>query len=92
MLPPDLALLMAGGVAEVSVHRPLRVGVLSTGNELFEAGQNAGAAGIYDANRPMLLDLVRQWGHRPIDLGICRAVARGPSGACADRRASAERC
>ena len=72
LLPPDLALLMAGGVAEVSVHRPLRVGVLSTGNELFETGQNASAAGIYDANRPMLLDLVRQWGHTPVDLGICR--------------------
>ncbi len=34
--PPDLALLAALGIAEVNVFRPLRVGVLSTGDEIVD--------------------------------------------------------
>ena len=68
--PPDLALLSALGVAEVTVHRPLRVGVLSTGDEIVaSAHQPALPHQIYDANRPMLLSLIAQWGHEAVDLG-----------------------
>ncbi|MDR6263687.1 gephyrin-like molybdotransferase Glp [Roseobacter sp. N2S] len=68
--PQDLALLASVGVAEVSVHQKLRVAVFSTGDEVVDI--NAGSAGpsqIYDANRPMLLDLIRTWGFEAIDLG-----------------------
>ncbi|MEO0389504.1 MAG: molybdopterin-binding protein [Pseudomonadota bacterium] len=64
-----LALCAAAGVSTVHTRAPLRVGVLSTGSELVPAGQPAGAGQIYDANRPMLLDLVGAMGHRPVDLG-----------------------
>ncbi|MEX5727176.1 molybdopterin molybdotransferase [Rhodovulum iodosum] len=68
--PPDLALLTALGVAEVEVHRRLRVGVLSTGDELVSGGASpTGPHQIYDANRPMLLSLAERWGYRPVDLG-----------------------
>lgn len=67
--PVDLALLSATGVAEVSVRRRLRVGVLSTGDEIVEAGAEDDAARTYDANRPMLLAMVRRWGHAALDLG-----------------------
>ncbi|NNE51966.1 MAG: molybdopterin molybdenumtransferase MoeA [Sulfitobacter sp.] len=67
--PADLALLAATGVAEVQVRRALRVGVLSTGDELTEVGEEAAAGQIFDANRPMLLGLARQLGHVPVDLG-----------------------
>lgn len=67
--PADLALMTATGVAEVAVHVPLRVGILSTGDELAEPGAAARADQIYDANRPMLQGLVQQLGHDPIDLG-----------------------
>ncbi len=67
---PQLALLAATGADEVSVRRPLKVGVLSTGNELVEAGQGAEAGQIYDANRPMLLNLIQRFGHAPVDLGL----------------------
>lgn len=65
----DLALLAATGVAHVAVRMPLRVGVLSTGDELVEAGNKAADGQIYDANRPMLLALLTQLGHDAIDLG-----------------------
>jgi molybdopterin molybdotransferase len=66
---PDLALLAATGLSEVAVQKPLRVGVISTGNELVEAGEAAEAGQIYDANRPMLLALAGQFGHLAVDLG-----------------------
>ena len=67
---PDLALLSALGVAGVSVHRPLRVGVLSTGDEIVPAPDSPAAPHqIYDANRPMLLSLAEGWHYQPVDLG-----------------------
>jgi molybdopterin molybdotransferase len=69
--PPDLALLSAIGTARVSAFRPLRMGVLSTGDEIVpDAGDTMLEAGrIYDANRPMLLAMARRWDHVPVDLG-----------------------
>jgi len=67
--PGDIALLSAVGCKEVSVFRRLRVGVLSTGDELVEPGGLAPADKTYDANRPMLLSLVEKWGYHPVDLG-----------------------
>lgn len=69
LTPADLALASAAGVAELVVYQPLAVGVLSTGDELVEAGEMAGPGQIFDANRPMLLALIRDLGHRPVDLG-----------------------
>jgi molybdopterin molybdotransferase len=67
--PPDLALLAATGSGEVEVFQRLKVGVLSTGDELRQAGTAARADQIYDANRPMLLSLLHRWGFEAVDLG-----------------------
>ncbi|MEP4036878.1 gephyrin-like molybdotransferase Glp [Pseudophaeobacter sp.] len=67
--PADLALAAAAGIDAFEVYLPLRVGVLSTGDELCEVGEMAAPGQIYDANRPMLLALLRQMGFVPVDLG-----------------------
>jgi molybdopterin molybdotransferase len=69
--PPDLALLSAVGATRVSVHRRLRMGVLSTGDEIATdtGGPLLDAARIYDANRPMLLAMAERWDYLPVDLG-----------------------
>lgn len=69
LTPADLALLSAVGCAQVPVRKRLRVAVLSTGDELLEAGQDPGPGQIFDANRPMLLSLATRWGFEPVDLG-----------------------
>ncbi|MBL1434994.1 MAG: molybdopterin molybdenumtransferase MoeA [Rhodobacteraceae bacterium] len=68
--PQELGLLVALGVAEVKVYVRLRVGVLSTGDELRQPFEPATAHQIYDANRPMLLALLHDWGFEAVDLGV----------------------
>lgn len=70
--PADLALIAAVGVGDIQVYLPLKVAVISTGDELVEAGQPAGQGQIYDANRPMLAGLVRSFGFDVVDIGKIR--------------------
>ena len=64
-----LALAAAVGAARVRAFAPLRVGVLSTGDELADPAPGAPPHRTFDANRPMLLSLAARWGHAPVDLG-----------------------
>ena len=69
--PPDLALLKSVGVNTVSVYKKLKVGVLSTGNEIVSSfNKNISEFQIYDSNKLMLMTLVSNWGFEAIDLGI----------------------
>lgn len=88
LAPQDLALAAAVGLGEVAVRRRLRVAVLSTGDEIRVAGENAAAHQTFDANRPMLLEVVRRWDMQAVDLG--RAPDRAEAVAAAlDRGADA---
>ncbi len=69
MRAQDVALLAALGVASVSVSTRLRVGVLSTGDELIAPQADAPVDRTFDANRPMLLSLAARWGYAAVDLG-----------------------
>jgi molybdopterin molybdotransferase len=67
--PADIGTMAAAGVATVTVHKPLRVGILSTGDELRDPGTKADDGQIFDANRPMLCAVASGWGYKVIDLG-----------------------
>lgn len=64
-----IGLLAGNGHASIQVRRRPRIAVLSTGDELVDAGR--GSASIHDANRPMLLALCEGLGAEVTDLGIC---------------------
>jgi molybdopterin molybdotransferase len=85
LTPRDLALVSALGLATVSVRVPLRVAVFSTGNEVVSPGAPLPPAGLYDANRFMLITMLRRLGCAVSDLGILpdrrKAVAEALAGA-----------
>jgi len=68
----DIALAAAVGLTQIEVRRRPRVAVFSTGDEIIEPGQPLGAASLYDANRFLLLALLREAGAEAHDLGILR--------------------
>jgi molybdopterin molybdotransferase len=68
--PADLGLAAALGNDRLFVFRPLRVGLLSTGDEVCEPGTALMPGMIYDANRVMLGALLRGLGCIVSDLGI----------------------
>ncbi|CAN0440283.1 unnamed protein product [Scytosiphon promiscuus] len=58
----DQALLAATGIAELAVYRKLKVGLISTGNELAEPGQELDRGQIFNSNRVYLNScLSRPW-------------------------------
>ena len=63
--------LAASGIAQLRVQRRLRVAVLSTGDEVVDAGNETTRGQIFDANRPMLKALLK---HNQIDLIDCGIV------------------
>ncbi len=69
--PQDLGLLASVGCSDVDVYRPLRVAMLSTGDELVEPGDNSLREGaIYNSNRYTLAGLLRGLNMEPVDYGI----------------------
>ncbi len=81
LTPQDIALAAAVGLTHIEVRRRPRVAVFSTGDEIVEPGQPLGAASLYDANRFLLLALLREAGAEAHDLGILRDDAAKLAGA-----------
>jgi molybdopterin molybdotransferase len=62
---PQLGLAAAIGRAELPVHRPVRVLILSTGSELVEPGEPLRHGQIYESNSVLLAAAVREIGGEP---------------------------
>ncbi len=69
LTPTQISVLASVGVETVDLYQKLRVGVLSTGDEVKPVGASVTDWQIYDANRPMLSALVEQLGYQLVDLG-----------------------
>jgi molybdopterin molybdotransferase len=68
--PQDVALIAALGLTRVTVRRPIRVAVFSTGDELVAPGDVRASQQLYDSNRFMLMAMLRRLGCAVGDLGI----------------------
>ena len=70
--PQDLGLLATLGYANVTVHKKARVALLSSGDELLEAGATLEPGKIRDANSYSLAASIMRAGAEVIRLGVAR--------------------
>jgi len=68
----DLAILRAMGSAKVRVVRRIRIGIISTGNELVNLPGKRDVGKVVDLNRQILSAMSEELGAQPMDLGIAR--------------------
>jgi molybdopterin molybdotransferase len=66
----EIGLLAAAGIPRVKVYRPLRVCLLSSGDELREPGESLAPGQIYNSNRYLVAALLRGWGVEVHDYGV----------------------
>lgn len=68
--PRELPLLASLGIATVTVRRPLKVAIFSTGDELKPLGTPLAHGDIYDSNRYGVKAMLTRMGIECLDLGI----------------------
>lgn len=67
--PQDIGLAASVGIAALEVRAPLRVAVVTTGDELVPPGGSLGPGQIYDSNGPLLQALLEHIGCQVIQPG-----------------------
>ena len=68
--PQDIGLAAAAGHAQLKVYTKVKVALFSTGNEVYELGEELPEDGIYDVNRHLLKALLKSLHCEVTDLGI----------------------
>jgi putative molybdopterin biosynthesis protein len=64
--PYDLGALLAAGHTTVRVKARPKVGIIPTGDELIEPGEEATPGAVIDFNSTVLAAFVREWGGTPV--------------------------
>ena len=70
LTPQDIGALAAVGKTMVPVARKLRVGVISTGDELVPPDETPESGQVRDVNTPVLTAMLRDFGAEPVGYGI----------------------
>jgi molybdopterin molybdotransferase len=68
--PQELGAIASTGRTSISVFRPLRIALASTGDEIVRPGAEKGPDQVYDSNHYLLLGLLATIGAEVTDLGI----------------------
>jgi molybdopterin molybdotransferase len=88
--PAELGIIASLGIAEVSLHRRVRVALFSTGDELCSIGTPLFPGAVYDSNRYTLWGMLTRLGCDVIDMGVVKddpaalETAFRKAAACAD--------
>lgn len=77
--PQELGLLASAGLSDIQVYRRLRVGILTTGDELVEPGHPLTPGQIYNTNIFTLKGLLQRLGFETVDQGIVQDTADATS-------------
>jgi molybdopterin molybdotransferase len=72
MGPAACGLVASLGIAQVPVHRKLRVAYFSTGDEILSLGEPCREGAVYDSNRYTVHGLLTRMGCEVIDMGVVR--------------------
>ena len=68
--PQEVATAAATGLDRLWCYAPLKVAVISTGDEILRPGEAFAPGRVYDANAAMLKGLIQAAGGEAVDLGI----------------------
>jgi putative molybdopterin biosynthesis protein len=87
--PYDLGALMAAGHTSVRVKAHPKVGIIPTGDELIQPGQQVRPGSVIEFNSTVLAAFVREWGGMPVkfpmvrdDAELLRAAVRRAAEEC----------
>lgn len=69
--PQDLAAIASTGTSNVQVYKPIKIALLSSGNEILRPDQAFEPGKVYDANHFMLAGLLENLNVEIMDLGVC---------------------
>jgi len=72
LTPQDIGLIASIGLNKVSIFKQPSIGILATGSELTKPGTNLKKGKIFESNGIVISELVKQYGGRVQDLGICK--------------------
>lgn len=68
--PQDVAAIASGGAGRIKVLARLKVGLISTGDEVVRPGNILGDGKVYDSNHHLLRGLLNTVGAEPVDYGV----------------------